>query len=85
MKWYTSYLAERPQTVQVGTDKSMIFAVNCSVPQGSVLGPFKFIAYAEDLPSVVEGHKVDPYLYVDDGQLKDHLLLSNVGAAISKL
>ena len=45
----------------------------------------KFIGYTEDLPSVVEEHNVDPYFYADGGQLKDHLLLSDVGAAIPKM
>ena len=48
------YLAGQMQNFQVGTDKSKTFAVNCSVPQGSILGPLKFLAYTEDLPSVVE-------------------------------
>ena len=60
------------------------FAINCSVPQGSVVGPLKFIAYTEDLPLVVEEHNVDPYLYAGDGQLNDHLLLSDVGTTIPK-
>ena len=34
---------------------------------------------------MVEEHNVDPYLYADDGQLNDQLLLSDVGAAIPKL
>ena len=72
------------QTCQVKTDKSKIFTTNCSVSQGSVIGPLKFIPYIEDLPSVIEEHNVDLYLYTDDGELNDHLLLSNVGAVISK-
>ena len=85
LKWYTSYLTEGMQTFQVRTDKLKTFAVYCNLPQDSVLGPLKFIAYTEDLPSVVEEHNVDPYLYADDGQLDDHLLLFNVGAAIPKM
>ena len=38
LKWYSSFFAERMQTFQVGTDMSKTFAVNCSVPQSSVLG-----------------------------------------------
>ena len=86
LKWYTSYLAEqRTQSFQVGTDKSKTFAVNCSAPQSSVLEPLKFIAYTEDLPSVVEQHNLDPYLYGDYGQLNDHLLLFDVSATIPKM
>ena len=63
----------------------MVELVNCSVPQGSVLGPLTFIAYSEDLPSVVDEHNANPHLYADNGQLTDHHLLSDVGAATPKL
>ena len=46
---YRSYLTERTQTFQVGRERSTTFVVSCSVFQGSVLGPLKCIAYAEDL------------------------------------
>ena len=52
---------------------------------GSVRGPLKLIAYTKDLPSVVEEHNVDPYLYADGGQLNDHLLPSDITAAIPKM
>ena len=57
LKWYITYLADQTQSY-----KSNTFAVNDSLPQGSVLGP-----YTEDLPSVVEEHHVDIYLYADVG------------------
>ena len=59
LKLHTSYLAERTKTFQVRTDKSNTYAVNCSVPQGSVLG-LKYLAYTEDLPPVVEEHNYRP-------------------------
>ena len=54
------------------------------MPQGSFLGPLKFIAYTEDLPSGVEEHNVNSYLYADDDQFNDHLLMPNVDIAIPK-
>ena len=85
LKWFTLYLAGRMQNFQVRTNKSKTVAVNYRMLQGSVLGPLKLTAYTEDLPSVVEEHIVNPCLYADDGQLNDHLLLSDVGAAIPKM
>ena len=39
LKLLNLYLAEQMHTFQLGRDKSETFTVNCSVPQGSVLGP----------------------------------------------
>ena len=39
MTWFRSYLTDRTQTFVVGEDKHGPLPVNCSVPQGSVLGP----------------------------------------------
>ena len=69
LQWYCSYPAERTQTFQVGTVLSRTYNVDCSVPQGSVLGVLKFITYTEDLPFVIEKRNIDHHLYVDDGQL----------------
>ena len=41
LKWYQSCLPDRTQTFQVGLDRSIVFIIDCSVPQGSVLGPLK--------------------------------------------
>ena len=56
LDWYRSYLCNRTQTLQVRSDKSTTFVVDCSVPQGSVLGPLKFVVYTENLPAVIEQH-----------------------------
>jgi len=42
--------------------------VNCSVPQGSVLGPIQFISYMEDVSTVFHHHRVRHHLYADDKQ-----------------
>jgi hypothetical protein len=39
LKWFVSYLSGRTQTIQISTQRSGPHPVDCSVPQGSVLGP----------------------------------------------
>ena len=59
--------------------------VDCSVPQGLVLGPLKFVVYTEDLPAVIEHHHVDHDLYADDTQLSDHPSISSVAESIANI
>ena len=85
LMWYRSYLADRTQTFQVGSESSISFVIDCSVPQGSVLGSLKFVSYTEDLPAVIETHEVGHHLYADDTQVSDHVHLSQVAAATANI
>ena len=53
MTWFRSYLADRTRTFVAGKDHHGPLPVKCSVPQGSVLGPIKFIAYTEDVVELI--------------------------------
>ena len=54
LTWFKSYLSDQFQTFRVSGAMSEPVAVDCSVPQGSVLGPVKFISYTGDVTSVVK-------------------------------
>lgn len=67
--WFQSYLSGRTQSFVYAGQQTSNFPVNCSVPQGSVLGPLEFIAYTEDITDVLTRHETRSHFYADDTQL----------------
>ena len=62
-------------------------AVDCSVPQGSVLGPVTFISYTEDVTSVFKKHgvRLRHHLYADDKQGYVDVPICNIATARTTL
>ena len=75
--WFKSYLSNHNQYVSINGYKSGISAINCGVPQGSVLGPLLFLLYINDLNQAIKSFKA--HHFADDTNL---LCLSN---SITKL
>ena len=69
LNWFRSYLSDRHQTFHFSGKASANYSVDCSVPQGSVLGPIGFISYTEDVVDVINSHDVRSHFYADDMQL----------------
>ena len=63
-KWFKSYLSSRSQYVYMNGVRSEYAAVECGIPQGSVLGPLLFSIYINDLGNVIKKSKLS--LYADD-------------------
>ena len=71
-EWFKSYLSYRYQYVSINGYESGLAAINCGVPQGSVLGPLLFLLYINDLNQAIKSCKV--HHFADDTNL---LCLSN--------
>ena len=61
--WYRSYLENIQVIVNVEDSFSEPASLICGVPQGSILGPFIFLIYVNDMSQAVN---CDLYLYADD-------------------
>lgn len=92
LSWFSSYLTDRTQCVQVGDLKSKPCPLSYGVPQGSVLGPVLFSLYIQPLSALLKDHDVNFQKYADDTQLYKSSfpdfftqLLSNVELSISSV
>ncbi len=67
--WFSSYLADRKQTVSINGTLGEKYSVNCGVPQGSVLGPILFTLYTSPLDDIIRHHQLGYHMYADDAEV----------------
>jgi len=67
--WFESYLTGRTQSVLIRNVQSEKCDLEFGVPQGSILGPKKFIGYSAPIVDIAKAHGINLHLYADDTQL----------------
>ena len=80
--WFKSYLSKRKQYVSYDDQNSSLLSFSCGVPQGSILGPFLFILYINDLVNSSKVFKFvifadDSNLYISHANIKTLIELAN--------
>ena len=68
VSWFKSYLYDRKQFVQINSVLPDPGLVTCIVPQGSILGPFLFLIYVNDMSICVDAD-CKLVLYADDSAI----------------
>ena len=80
--WFQSYLFNRKQTVSINNVLSSEQTIQCGVPQGSILGPWCYLVYSNDISTCVSCKLL---MYADDTiLLSSHKDLSKVSSELSK-
>ena len=75
--WFKSYLSNRNHYVSINGYESGLAAIDCGVPQGSVLGPLLFLLYINDLNQETKFCKVHHFT--------DHTNLLCLNNSVKKL
>lgn len=65
IKWFHSFLTGRTQCVRINDSVSLSLAIGRGIPQGTVLGPFAFVIFTNDLQPL-DTERMTVVKYADD-------------------
>ena len=85
LKWISSYLDSRTQSVHVNGSKSQPKTMTFAMPQGSVLGAVFYVYYSKPVGLIIRSHKMEYHCYADDSQLYIVLNQANVNETIHRV
>ena len=66
INWVKHFITGRTQRVRIDRELSDAIEVISGIPQGTVLGPFLFLVYVNDMPDLVKSML---YLFTDDNKI----------------
>jgi hypothetical protein len=69
LNWFKSYLSGRTQCISIDNVMSHLAELLFGVPQGSVMGPFKFCVYTLPIGAIIRSHGLSYHIYADDTQV----------------
>jgi Reverse transcriptase (RNA-dependent DNA polymerase)/Endonuclease-reverse transcriptase len=72
ISWIKGFLCYRKQQVKINGKLSNWMDVSSGIPQGSVLGPFLFVVYINDLPQLCETDS-NLFLFADDTKMYKYI------------
>ena len=85
LNWFKSYLSGRTHCVSIDNIMSELIEMLFGVPQGSVLGPFKFCIYTLPIGAIIRFHGLSYHIYADDTQVYLAFEVDDPQQALEKL
>jgi len=85
LNWFKSYLSGRKQRISIDNVMSHLAELLFGVPQGSVMGPFKFCVYTLPIGAIIRSHGLSYHIYADDTQVYLALDINDPQHALDRL